>query len=64
MNTRKENVLLLKSFLFAIRIVKLYQYLATEKNALNALRKQLLRSGTATAKKLVLIEKETTPKNV
>ena len=31
MNEKKENVLLVKSFAFAVRIVKLYQYLITEK---------------------------------
>ncbi|MFN0048434.1 MAG: four helix bundle protein [Cytophagales bacterium] len=46
MNERKENVLLIKSFAFAIRVVKLYQYLSTEKKEF-ILSKQLLRSGTA-----------------
>jgi four helix bundle protein len=39
-------VLLVKSFSFAIRIVKLYQYLVAEKKEY-VLSKQLLRSGTA-----------------
>ena len=43
---KKENVLLTKSFAFAIRIVKLYQFLVTEKKEY-VLSKQLLRSGTA-----------------
>jgi four helix bundle protein len=46
MNKNKENVLLVKSFSFAIRIVKLYQYLVAEKKEY-VLSKQLLRSGTA-----------------
>lgn len=46
MNKKKENVLLIKSFLFAIRIVKLYQYLVAEKKEY-VMSKQLLRSGTA-----------------
>ena len=46
MNEKKENVLLTKSFAFAIRVVKLYQYLASDKKEY-VLSKQLLRSGTA-----------------
>jgi four helix bundle protein len=46
MNEKKENVLLVKSFSFSIRIVKLYQYLVAEKKEY-VLSKQLLRSGTA-----------------
>jgi four helix bundle protein len=46
MNEKKENMLLVKSFSFAIRIVKLYQYLVAEKKEY-VLSKQLLRSGTA-----------------
>ena len=46
MDKKKENVLLVKSFVFAIRIVKLYQYLVAEKKEY-VLSKQLLRSGTA-----------------
>jgi four helix bundle protein len=46
MNDKKENILLSKSFRFAIRIVKLYQYLK-ETNKEFVLSKQLLRSGTA-----------------
>jgi four helix bundle protein len=46
MNDKKENILLTKSFRFAIRIVKLYQYLK-ENNIEFVLSKQLLRSGTA-----------------
>jgi four helix bundle protein len=42
----KENVLKNKSFAFALRIVKLYQFL-TESNKEYVLFKQLLRSGTA-----------------
>ena len=46
MNEKKENVLLVKSFAFAIRIVRLYQYLVADKKEY-VLSKQLLRSGTA-----------------
>ena len=42
----KENILKEKSFTFAIRIVKLYQYLCEEKKEY-VLSKQLLRSGTS-----------------
>ena len=42
----KNNVIKDKSFDFAIRIVKLYQYLCTEKKEFT-LSKQLLRSGTS-----------------
>lgn len=43
---KRENVLLDKSFVFAIRVVKLYKFLSTEKREF-VLSKQLLRSGTA-----------------
>jgi four helix bundle protein len=42
----KENVIKAKSFQFAIRIVKLYQFLCEEKKEY-VLSKQLLRSGTS-----------------
>ncbi len=42
----KENALKLKSYEFAIRIVKLSQYLQTERKEF-VLSKQILRSGTA-----------------
>ena len=42
----KENVIEVKSFDFAVRIVNLYKYLATEKKEF-VLSKQLLRSGTS-----------------
>ena len=42
----KKNVIKHKSFLFAIRIIKLYQYLCEVKREF-ILSKQLLRSGTA-----------------
>ena len=41
-----ENIIKTKSFNFALRIVKLYQFLTTEKKEY-VLSKQLLRSGTA-----------------
>lgn len=43
---RNENAVEAKSFDFAIRIVKLYQYLTNEKKEF-VLSKQLLRSGTS-----------------
>jgi len=42
----KENVVKTKSFAFAIRIVKLYQFLIDEKREF-IISKQLLRSGTS-----------------
>ena len=42
----KDNVIKNKSFDFAIRVVKLFQYLQTEKKEF-VLSKQLLRSGTS-----------------
>ncbi|MFH6999264.1 four helix bundle protein [Flavobacterium sp. FlaQc-57] len=42
----KNNIVKNKTFNFAIRIVKLYQYLCTEKKEFT-LSKQLLRSGTS-----------------
>jgi four helix bundle protein len=42
----KENVIKIKSFAFALRIVKLYNYLTDVKKEF-VLSKQLLRSGTA-----------------
>ncbi len=41
-----ENIIKTKSFNFALRIVKLYQFLTTEKKEY-VLSKQLIRSGTA-----------------
>jgi four helix bundle protein len=43
---KKENILMTKSFVFALRIVKCYQYLQNEKHEY-VLSKQLLRSGTS-----------------
>ena len=42
----KENIVKNKSFVFAVRIVKLYQYLCEQKKEF-VLSKQLLRSGTS-----------------
>jgi four helix bundle protein len=42
----RENVLLIKSFAFAVRIVRLYQFLCDNKKEF-VLSKQLLRSGTS-----------------
>jgi four helix bundle protein len=42
----KENILLDKSFAFAIRVVKAYKYLVEEKKEL-VISKQFLRSGTS-----------------
>lgn len=46
MGRREDNVVLTKSMDFAVRIVKLYQYLAAEKQK-SVMSKQLLRSGTS-----------------
>jgi four helix bundle protein len=43
---KEQNVIQQKSYDFAIRIVNLYKYLATEKKEL-VLSKQILRSGTS-----------------
>lgn len=42
----KDNILLSKSYSFALRIVKLYKFLSEEKNEY-VLSKQVLRSGTS-----------------
>ena len=42
----KENIIQVKSYAFAVRIVKMYQYLCHDKNEY-VLSKQLLRSGTS-----------------
>ena len=42
----RENVIKNKSFAFAVRVVRLYQYLCTDKKEF-VLSKQLLRSGTS-----------------
>ena len=42
----KENVIKTKSFAFALRVIKLYQYLQAEKKEY-ILGKQLMRSGTS-----------------
>ena len=42
----RENIIKNKSFAFAVRVVKLFQYLQTEKREF-VLSKQLLRSGTS-----------------
>lgn len=46
MSEKKENIMIQKSFDFAVRIVKLYQYLCNSKKEF-VISKQLLRSGTA-----------------
>lgn len=43
---KKENIVQHKSYSFALRIIKLYQYLASKKNEY-VLSKQILRSGTS-----------------
>lgn len=42
----KENIVKIKSFAFAVRIVRLYQYLCNDKKEF-VLSKQVLRSGTS-----------------
>ncbi len=43
---RNENVIVIKSKAFALRIIRLYQYLGTEKREY-VISKQILRSGTS-----------------
>ncbi|MGY0407783.1 MAG: four helix bundle protein [Polaribacter sp.] len=43
---KRENIVMTKSYAFALRIIKLYKYLITNKKEF-VLSKQLLRSGTA-----------------
>jgi four helix bundle protein len=43
---KQENVIVEKSYAFAIRIIKLYQYLCTQRREF-VLSKQILRSGTS-----------------
>lgn len=43
---KKDNVIQIKSYDFAVRVVKLYKHLAQEKKEF-VLSKQLLRSGTS-----------------
>ncbi|OPB98906.1 hypothetical protein BAS10_04350 [Elizabethkingia meningoseptica] len=43
---KEDNIIKQKSFNFAIRIIKLYQYLSNDKKEF-ILRKQILRSGTS-----------------
>jgi len=45
-NEMKENIVKNKSFAFAVRVVKLYQFLCEQKKEF-VLSKQLLRSGTS-----------------
>jgi len=45
-NEKKPNIVAEKSFLFAVRIVKLYQHLSEKKKEF-VLSKQILRSGTS-----------------
>lgn len=42
----RENIIKLKSFAFAVRVVKLYKFITTDRKEF-VLSKQLLRSGTA-----------------
>jgi len=42
----KENLIKIKSFAFALRIIKMYKYLASEKKEF-VISKQVLRSGTS-----------------
>lgn len=46
MGNSKNSIILDKSFIFAVRIIKLYQYLCKEKKEF-VLSKQILRSGTS-----------------
>ena len=46
MKEKRENIVMDKSYAFALRIIKLYKYLLTDKKEY-VLSKQMLRSGTA-----------------
>jgi len=46
MNDKKENIVMIKSYAFALQIVKLYKYLVLQQKEF-VLSKQILRSGTA-----------------
>jgi len=46
MNIKRENIVMRKSYTFALRIIKLYKYLIAEQKEY-VLSKQVLRSGTA-----------------
>lgn len=46
MNNKSENIILIKSFSFAVRVIKLYKIL-NESNKEYVLSKQLLRCGTS-----------------
>ena len=46
MSKRKDNIVATKSYVFALRIIKLYKYLISEKKEY-VLSKQILRSGTS-----------------
>lgn len=58
----KENIVKNKSFEFAIRIVKLYQFLCNEKKEF-VLSKQLLRSGTSVGANIREAEQAETKKD-
>ncbi len=46
MNSQRENIVMIKSYAFALRIIKLYKYLITQQKEY-VLSRQILRSGTA-----------------
>ena len=46
MNKKTENIVAVKSYAFALRIIKLYKYLVADKKEF-VLSKQVLRSGTS-----------------
>ncbi|MBR2292237.1 MAG: four helix bundle protein [Prevotella sp.] len=46
MKTKEENIIVAKSYVFAVRCVKLYKYLCDEKNDYT-IGRQLMRSGTS-----------------
>ncbi len=57
---KTENVIVEKSKAFALRIIKMYQYLTSEKNEY-ILSKQVLKSGTSIMKEIIkneIIERE------
>ncbi|MFY7910093.1 MAG: four helix bundle protein [Emticicia sp.] len=47
MENSSSNIILEKTFVFSVRIVKLYQWLRTNHRDIDSLAKQVLRSGTS-----------------
>jgi len=59
----KENILLTKSYTFALRMVKLYQHLSQEKKEF-VLSKQTLRAGTSIGEPMSKRQTRPNPKRI